>query len=116
MLIIRNAQMAIFRDADHERFVAEAIDRVSLHHPHEYASMGETACRALVQEVIGRCRGWGIKLEGDILRVLSLRVELGEKFEPAVETAAAREVLQDASLHGSSKAVILEITIAGAGR
>ncbi len=81
MLVIREAQMDVFRGNFLVRFENRRLRDIATRFPTRYGELGEDGTRALIQFGIRACEGWAIHAEGDVENVIDLMVVFGQRFD-----------------------------------
>jgi hypothetical protein len=108
MLIIRQAQMAVFAAADRARFETQMLDMVSelfadVAVMADGRPLPEVELRMRVCRAIQRAEEFGLADEADIERFVELSFEHGEGFEERPAFAWAGELLGGPASSGTAK-------------
>jgi|SRR5581483_3273157 len=90
MLMIRQSQMAVLRDAILESFRRKLAEHLRANFP-ACADMSATELDAFVADGVARAAQYGITVERDICKFLNLMVVFGRDFD--VKRPWAQEVL-----------------------
>jgi hypothetical protein len=94
MLVIRDEQMAMFRQIALRRFEDRLFERLRETRPQLLAAHGEAALRGLIRQGRERAQGYGISKRHDIERYIDLMLELGADFDRDGAHPWARELLE----------------------
>lgn len=96
MLLLRRAQVEVFREQLLKRFEDDVLAHVRELFPVRCKALGDDGTRALIRHGIDRSRGYGIELEKDVCKYVDLCFYFGREFD--VEQPWARPILRsDAS-------------------
>jgi hypothetical protein len=109
MLVIRQAQMDIFRDRFLQDFEDQCVRNLVERFPRRCAALGETGLRRLIRSSIKRSAEFDIRSESDVATFIDLSIKLGEDFDHREELAFEVEPLRDRSLPGDAR---LSLTMA----
>ena len=101
MLIIRNEQIACFRQASVARFVAHMVSYIAREYPAHYAALGSAPTRALVDRSIEAAQQLRIEAEGEVGVLTELRLLYGDGLERAPDCDWAHSMLAHPSLPAS---------------
>jgi len=108
MLVIRQAQMAMFDELELQKFIqntrvyiAEVWGDISAKYSPEQVDQ-------LINQAIMRCREMGAELEQDALIYIDHLFILGLDFEQNSDYTWAAEILNDTSIDGSARLEMLE--------
>ena len=107
MLVIRDAQLAVFGRIHLEEFVRRAIAHVRACFAAQAADLGDEGVERSVRTALDRCRQYALPSEGDVLRYLNLMYALGFDFDADPALAWAGETLRDAELEAATKLGLL---------
>lgn len=107
VLRIRRAQMEIFADAAQRRFEDEQVQRLVQAHDPAEGPADEAALRDYVQHVVKNALVWGIDEIEDVEQLIDWCREEGPDFHLVEGREEAREILEDASIAGFAKIVVL---------
>ena len=90
MLLLRNAQLATFRDSAQAKFEAEMFMHLRVASP-RVRKTPDDALRRMIHEGIGRARAQGLNLRGPVRLFLELMTIFGSEFhsDPQYEWAGA---------------------------
>ena len=100
MLIIRPAQMEVFRRQAVDRFVERMVQHVAREFPDRYAALGEAETEDFVRTAIKRAAKYRIEHEGAVAVYIELMLEFGEGFERAPNREWAGNILANVELPG----------------
>lgn len=81
MLVIREAQMEVFRGSFLARFENRRVADIAKRFPKRYCELGEDGTRELIRFGIQACQKWDIRAEGDVENVIDLMVVYGRPFD-----------------------------------
>jgi len=94
MLLIREAQMKVFRDKSLQDFENGRVADIARRFPARYAELGEEKTRSVIRAGIGNSARMGIRHERDVRNLVDLMIFFGESFDSdlrfAFETAPLR--------------------------
>jgi hypothetical protein len=118
MLVIRAAQLDVWRQSSVDAFTARAVQRLASVYPDAYAKLGDDGARALVARAIDTGARHGIDTEGGVSALVDLMVQVGERFERSPHAEWARKILAHPKLPGELKiqALVGRIAAATQGR
>lgn len=104
MLIVRDAQLAVLRRREIERFKRDLVRRLLADLPGPCAAAGgEAPVRALVDRVLDRAGGLGIEREEGVAAFASLLLQYGESFERSPVRPWTLRMLANHELPGDLK-------------
>jgi hypothetical protein len=109
MLVIRQAQMEVFRRASTDRFIARLARHLLASAPAEGAAAGGEAgvSRLLVQRILPRLGALGIDREAGATMMAEVMLRHGIELETSPVRAWALNLLGAANLPGHSRARIV---------
>ena len=118
MLVIRDAQMAVFARQAKGEFEDRMVSQIESGYPRHFARLGEAGARRFVQKAIAMGAANGISGEGSVAVLMELMLEFGEQFEMSPERAWARRMLAHPTLPGVVKVDVMRdrLTAATQGR
>jgi hypothetical protein len=93
MLVIRNAQMAVFQRASKARFEAGVVHHLAHKYPKLVAALGEEGTLNFIRRTTAAAHANRIFAEGAIAIYIDLVIEYGEQFERAPDRTWARKIL-----------------------
>jgi hypothetical protein len=94
-------------------FQEQLLRRFRSIRPAEFAQLGESGMRALIQDGVATALRHGIETERDVASLIDLRLKTGPGFEAALQSEAARKVLDDGTLPGPFKLQLLHLHLTG---
>lgn len=103
MLVIRDAQMQAFREAQVRRFENDAVQHLERVLPDRCREMGAGAVRESVQLAIRQTQVYGLDREYDVLRYLHCMCVLGFGFDQDPRYPWAKELLTKPGLRSERK-------------
>ena len=107
MLIIRSAQMAVFRERRMKQFEATKLSDLASRYPSWYAQAGDAHVLHIIRIGIGKARGYGITAARDCSTFIDLMVRFGAEFDTLDSMAWETEALRDAEVDDSSRMELL---------
>jgi hypothetical protein len=107
MLIIRSAQMAVFRERRMKQFEATKLSDLASRYPSWYAQAGEAQALHTIRTGIGKARGYGITEVSDVSTFIDLMVRFGAAFDTLDSMAWETEALRDAEVDDGSRLELL---------
>jgi hypothetical protein len=105
MLVIREAQMRVFSEAQVLRFQKAVEAHAWAQFPEQSRELGEAGVRGRVETVMRKIRQYGIRAESDALTYLEFMFVLSPDFDDRVEWA--REIFQHPRMPGPRKMEML---------
>jgi hypothetical protein len=103
MLIIRPAQMEVFRRRAVDRFVERMVQYVAREFPDRYAAFGDAGCEDYVRTALKSAATFRIEHEGAVAVYLELMLEFGDNFERAPHREWAGNILANVDLPGPKR-------------
>jgi hypothetical protein len=118
LLVVRRAQVAVFRSDVERRFAERMREIVARAYPDHHAALGEEGTRALIARGIEAGERYGLGDDQAVAELILLMVELGERLERFPERSWAEGMLSDRGLPGQIrvKAVRARLTDSTGGR
>jgi hypothetical protein len=103
MLVIRDAQMKVFRDKILEDFEGRRLVNIPDRFPSRYQELGKQGTREIIQRAVRVCERLGVHAERDVANFIDLMVYYGESFDldPKLEFETAP--LRNPSLPGDAR-------------
>jgi hypothetical protein len=101
MLVIRDAQMEVFRALAERNFEALAMEHLKSLFPSECAARGDDAVLESIRVGVNKARGYELATEIHLLRYLRVMFVLGDGFDE--QSNWAREILTDPELSPETK-------------
>jgi hypothetical protein len=104
MLVIRNAQLAIFRNRALHAFAQELAAHLLEHYPSPCAALGgEPALSGFIERTIKRANEYGITNQGSVKVFAELLIQFGEQFQRSPIREWTNNILAHPDLPGSAK-------------
>src|SRR5438093_4574471 len=104
MLVIRNAQIAAFRQGAIDRFTADLVKHLLEHFPRPSAAVGgESEVGVFVRRAIERAATYGIETTGSMTVFAELLLQYGENFERSPLRPWIMKMLSNPALPGDAK-------------
>src|ERR1700681_5019962 len=102
MLVIRDAQMKVFRDKILEDFEGRRLFDIAERFPSRYKELGREGTREIIQRAIRTSEKLGVHAERDVANLIDLMVCYGESFhlDPKLDFETAP--LRNPSLPGDA--------------
>jgi hypothetical protein len=98
MLIVRDAQLAIFRQASIQRFIGNLLAFLAAEYPGHLARFKPAEARAFVEASIVAAQQFRIQTQGSVGAFIELRLIYGENLERAPDRQWARNILAHPTL------------------
>jgi len=98
MLVIRDAQLAIFRRQVVSGFEEDMLGRIRTTFPFQYDVLGESGAREFIRRAIRSGAGFQIRTRGGIAVLIELMLQYGEGFELSPDPSWALKILAHRSL------------------
>ena len=93
MITVRDAQVAVFRQARIDAFVHDMVHYIAAEYPTHYARLGPAGTREFVTRTLASATRMGIELEGAAGVLIELWLMFGEQFERSPDRVWARKIL-----------------------
>jgi hypothetical protein len=103
MLVIRDAQMNVFRDKILEEFEGRRLVDLAHRFPSRYKELGQQGARAIIQRAVRMCDKLGVHAERDVANVIDLMVYYGESFDVDPKLEFETAPLRNSSLSGDAR-------------
>jgi hypothetical protein len=103
MLVIREAQMEVFRGSFLARFENRRLLDIAKRFPTRYAELGENGTRKLIKFAIKACERSDIHGEGDVENVIDLMVVYGQSFDSDPKYGFETALLHKSGLPGDAR-------------
>jgi hypothetical protein len=103
MLIIREAQMRVFREKQIQDFENGRISDLAHRFPKKYSELEESGTSALVKAGISKAFGLGIVGEEDVEGLIDLMMLHGQDFDTREEFAYETQPLRDEDLPADAR-------------
>lgn len=118
MLVIRDAQLEVFRRRGEDRFVERMVARVAVAFPSRFARLKVDGIRALVRDAMQVGARDGVRSETAVALLIELWVTFGAQLERSPEQAWALELLAHPRLPDTLKLQLMHerLTALSAGR
>jgi hypothetical protein len=100
MLVIRQAQLTVFREHLRDKFRLKAAAHLRENFPEECEKLGEEGVRDRVSSGLARCEQYGLPEKFQILQFLNLTMLLGPDFDKEPQFT---EILNNTALDGRTK-------------
>jgi hypothetical protein len=108
MLRIRQEQMDELEAFQLDRFAAEALAFLRSVWTDEIGELGEEEADLFIRDTVSRASEWGIDKERQVLRLLNVRMAMGQEFPDSEEDDWATELLEDDEIDDDEKLEALE--------
>lgn len=100
MLIIRDEQMAVFREHALKKFELQMVSHFNRYLPKQTKALGNKDLRSLIRDGMNKATIYGFAIEYDMSRYIALMLLLGPQFDTDPEFSWAKEILDDEDLGG----------------
>lgn len=97
-LTIRDAQLAMFRQARIAGFVDDMLAYLATEYPSHAARLGAAGMRAFVERSMAAATSLGIETQGSVGAYIELRLVYGDNLERAPDREWARNILAHRTL------------------
>lgn len=114
MLIIRPAQMEVFRRHAVDRFVDRMVRHVAAEYPARYEELGDAYCEHFVRATIDRAATYRIDREGAVAVFMELLLDYGDDLELAPDREWVMNILENTGLRGSAKVDMIRERVSNA--
>ena len=103
MLIIRDAQMAVFRAPQHQRFIDAMCKHLRDTFPEEMAPFDDNTLKLKVSQTLKRAAGYGLTSKQDSCRYLNLAATYGWEFDQNPQQQWMHHYLTDPQVTSTSE-------------